>query len=183
MGADGGVRACTHDSHVYGNIFEEGLLEAWKRMDDWRDGSFLPKECVECKYLAGCSGGCRIEARMSGKDGMDPYATTPVGIIPRSTKQNTRILEEFAEKLLVLGPHVKIRDEEFGGVASAGAVNSMIALLNNDAVAMLRNFKSKPPVSAEKLAKDFAKKRMDMLAFLYGLFTRDILVEKPRTKN
>jgi len=179
VGADGNVRACTHDDHVYGNLFEEGLVTPWKRMTDWRDGSNLPSFCLSCKHFAGCGGGCRIEARTLGRDGVDPYATDPEDVSVATEREDLSFLEEFATKTVRVNSCVVIRDEEFGGIAAAGAVSSTVAFLNQDAVNMLCSLKEEGPVPVELILARFEKDRLKMLAFLYGLYIRDIIVEVP----
>jgi radical SAM protein with 4Fe4S-binding SPASM domain len=62
INADGSTHACTHEMKSYGNVFETGIAEAFKRMRAWHDGSFLASECKECKYINICGSGCRSAA-------------------------------------------------------------------------------------------------------------------------
>lgn len=59
----GYVRPCTHVSKEYGNLLEENLKIIWKRVKEWRDGSFVPKKCSLCDIMETCSMGCREAAR------------------------------------------------------------------------------------------------------------------------
>lgn len=59
---DGNVKACPRDSKTYGNILKDEFEEIWEAMISWRDGSFLPDECKNCKVLSKCFGGCRVDS-------------------------------------------------------------------------------------------------------------------------
>lgn len=75
IGSDGQVRPCSHASGGYGNILREPLSEIWYRMEDWRDGSYVPSKCTTCSHLSSCTGGCRIDAYTKGDmKGLDPCA-------------------------------------------------------------------------------------------------------------
>jgi len=61
--SDGGVKACTRDTKIYGNLLTEPFEEIWARMEEWRDESLVPDECKGCKaYKKGvCTTGCRTD--------------------------------------------------------------------------------------------------------------------------
>ncbi|OYV28003.1 MAG: hypothetical protein B7W98_00495 [Parcubacteria group bacterium 20-58-5] len=113
IGADGTVRACSHDDVVYGNVMIDGLSAAWDAMQNWRDGSFIPSECKKCAAFAQCSAGCRVDAMyMSGcKSNLDPYAQPDQArqIIPRPVKQ----VVNLADASLSVSRQLKFRDEGF----------------------------------------------------------------------
>jgi radical SAM protein with 4Fe4S-binding SPASM domain len=178
IAANGDIRACTHDDAVYGNIFKDGLHASWTNMLDWRNGSKLPAVCLDCDFLARCGGGCRVEARMRGKNGVDPFATSPQDVKNFAIEEDPLILEQFATREISWNPSAVIRPEEFGGVASAGAINSMIALLNHDAVDMLKELQARGSIKVDILASSCEAERIDMLAFLYGLYQRAIIVDR-----
>src|SRR3989338_1080760 len=75
VGSDGTVRPCSHASQGYGNILHEHLEVIWRRMDDWRDGRYIPSMCKTCHHLPSCTGGCRIDACVhGGMNSLDPCA-------------------------------------------------------------------------------------------------------------
>lgn len=59
---DGNMKACPRDSRLYGNILTYSFEEIYERMHEWRDGSFIPDDCKDCKELLHCLGGCRVDA-------------------------------------------------------------------------------------------------------------------------
>lgn len=76
IGADGGIRPCSHLDEVCGNVFADSIANVWHNMLPWRDGSLLPGECVACPSLRHCGGGCRMEAKMRNGTfrSLDPFA-------------------------------------------------------------------------------------------------------------
>ena len=76
----GEVRPCSHNPDSYGKLVHENLNIIWDRMITWRSGAMIPNICKECKMLAKCFGGCRINAKVtSGQlSGPDPLCTKPV---------------------------------------------------------------------------------------------------------
>lgn len=59
---DGNVKACPRDSQLYGNILTQDFEKIWDSLHEWRDESYVPKECKECKEFSKCLGGCRVDA-------------------------------------------------------------------------------------------------------------------------
>lgn len=64
VGMNGEVTKCGADPHFTRyNILKDSLDYIWNisdLFDDFREKSFLPKECKECKYFERCGGGCPI---------------------------------------------------------------------------------------------------------------------------
>ena len=77
---DGDVTPCTHVPTVYGNLLTDELSDVWKKMAEWRNGSFMPSECRNCEESFTCSTGCREGAKIkTGKyTSMDMWAKDPV---------------------------------------------------------------------------------------------------------
>jgi radical SAM protein with 4Fe4S-binding SPASM domain len=59
----GDVRPCSHSSEVVGNLFAEPFKNIYARMEDWRALKNVPDECLQCKVLMKCLGGCRVAAK------------------------------------------------------------------------------------------------------------------------
>ena len=54
----GEIEACSQEGIKYGNIYNDSLDESYKRMKDWRNGTFLVKNCKVCEKLDICGGVC-----------------------------------------------------------------------------------------------------------------------------
>ena len=138
IGADGNIRPCSHANLNYGNIFSEPLSEIWKKMEEWRDGSFIPSICKHCQYLKFCSGGCRMEGYYhTGKlDGFDPWANykDKLNLEKLITSKKKETILKNKEKMK-LNPTIKIRKENFGGVLSIK--NGSEILVSKDAVKII----------------------------------------------
>jgi radical SAM protein with 4Fe4S-binding SPASM domain len=73
MNPTGETHGCVMEDRAYGNVFEIGLREAFKRSSAWRDKSYYYEGCKGCSYIDVCQTGCRMDAfavdgKMSGKD-------------------------------------------------------------------------------------------------------------------
>lgn len=115
VGSNGDIRPCSHADMVYGNIFREPFCDIWFRMDDWRNGAYIPKECLGCKFVAACSGGCRMEAKYYGNIcGKDPHMTGPDDVIKLpvvDTKSGCNIRPDDRFKIT---ENLQVRQEKFG---------------------------------------------------------------------
>lgn len=111
VGSNGEVRACTHTSDSYGNVFSESLQTIWNRMFKWRDGSYIPAQCKKCKYFYFCSGGCRAASKFfSAIDSLDPYAKH--GAVEVRQKQLKKRIIDLDDTIYI--PQLKFREELFG---------------------------------------------------------------------
>lgn len=137
VGADGGVRPCSHSELVYGNVETNGLRDSWNMMVNQRDGSLLPTVCKTCTLLAHCSGGCRVDALCcNGRyDSPDPYAQPErvhevrVALqVPVSAKPHDRFR---------VNPTLRIRKESFGVLAASERMLATPSLLTNDTYTLL----------------------------------------------
>ena len=62
VNANGETHSCTHEMKSYGNVFDIGIKEAFRRMHEWHDGSYLYEACRDCDYINICRSGCRSAA-------------------------------------------------------------------------------------------------------------------------
>jgi len=60
----GFAHACWHMGENFGNVAEEGLDVIWKKMQKWRNGELIPKECISCPFLKLCGSGCRVSGEI-----------------------------------------------------------------------------------------------------------------------
>jgi len=113
IGADGIIRACSHDDMAYGNVMDGGLRAAWDSMQDWRNGSLIPSECQKCTFFSQCSAGCRVDAMYISacKSNLDPYAQPDQvnKIVARPIKE----MADLVNTWLRVAGQLKFRDEGF----------------------------------------------------------------------
>jgi len=57
----GDVRPCSHNPIVYGNLFQDTLIDIWAKMNDLRKSS-IPNVCVGCLSISSCNGACRTNS-------------------------------------------------------------------------------------------------------------------------
>ena len=137
IGAKGEIRPCSHADIIYGNIFTEPLKQVWEKMSEWRDGSFVPELCLNCRFFRLCGAGCRMEAKSRGDiRGLDPYAGKPEDVIYFDQKKAIKPLSEGLLHLpLSINPNLKAREEEFGAIVALG--KGMSVLINHDAFRLI----------------------------------------------
>lgn len=72
----GNVRPCNHASTILGNLFESDFRSILKNNTSRTYGTCIPDECMSCKELPTCRGGCRAAAEVCGNAcGIDPFVT------------------------------------------------------------------------------------------------------------
>jgi len=175
IGANGEVRPCIHSDEVSGNLFQEGLEESWERMNHWRDGSLIPKNCRECQYLQKCTAGCRVEAQYFGNiAGMDPYATSEADVLIPPEEKPVVIPEGFFEERLEFNPHLKMRTEDFGGIVD-GKSGSYVFLNRDSYELMQRLKKEKMPFSVAQISQDYDVKPKEALKFFAHLYNNNVV--------
>lgn len=105
----GNIYACTHEEIPYGNIYDNGLMDAWQNMKSWRNSDKLNPNCLKCDYLAICGGECRMLSKCKYVD----YSLIPNIEIEIAPPQFPVITErdEF-----VLSKKLVLREEVFGAV-------------------------------------------------------------------
>jgi radical SAM protein with 4Fe4S-binding SPASM domain len=151
VGSDGNIRPCSHSDMCYGNIFEEELIDIFSKMDDWRNGKYIPDSCKQCDYLRMCSGGCRMEAKYLGDIcGKDSYMTTPDDIVPRFADAS-KINEISLNQKYSLKAGFRWRKEEFGAVISAPGSDPL--LINEDGLNVVKKM-SNSSFSIKEMAKE-----------------------------
>lgn len=129
IGYDGNVRACTRDEQVYGNLQEDSLSDCWRKMDEWRNGSFLPDECKRCNRKTRCLGGCRVEALVENhsKKATDPcmdYKNVPIKF------KNVKNIIEFSDSCkFKFQTNIRFLDETIGIRAT---INSKSQFITNE---------------------------------------------------
>jgi radical SAM protein with 4Fe4S-binding SPASM domain len=171
IGSDGQVRPCGHSDDVYGNAIEESLLQIWPRLKSWRDGSLLPQECKECKYVIECSGGCRMDCKYYGNIcSMDPYATSKdFAYVPR--KPNDVVLLD-PNKDLIVNSGLHLRSEEFGtALIVDGTFKSIV---NADSIELLKELRGKT-FTLDYVSKEYNIELGLVRNFFTGLYSQNVI--------
>jgi len=177
IGANGEIRPCSHAPISYGNIFSDGLSDAWQKMQPWRDGSLIPKGCKACKYLAECSGGCRVEALVvNGRlDEMDPHACgeDKVTSLPgRKAPSEEKIQALLCSTIKV--PTLRERRESLGWIVSGEHKAKKVTFINEDTHTLLKLIQNRPPQKVMDLQAEF-NLAQNSISFLYELLRRGVL--------
>jgi radical SAM protein with 4Fe4S-binding SPASM domain len=139
ISASGEVRACTHISQSFGNIFNESLETLWGRMAQWRDGSLIPRNCRSCAALAICGGGCRADAlvvngSLNADDPLMSLSDVEFAIAEYVASMKSPNYVELPKRLM-LNPEVRMRREPFGSSYFLG--NQSVGMFNQDATSFL----------------------------------------------
>jgi len=176
ISADGNVRACPHDNKSYGSILEEDLTSLWARMEEWRDGSLLPKTCLSCDCFSKCGGGCRFfNENKKGEDFI-------------IKKENKEIIKPFllnkGDKISVkdftgmrIKPSCRFRkDREMGIINTEGTKNTFFSIRTFDV--MKKVFDSSLVFTPVSLLETFPEIKMNksrLSSFLSQLLTKGVL--------
>jgi radical SAM protein with 4Fe4S-binding SPASM domain len=136
INADGNTHACFHQKKTYGNVLDIGLLGVWENMEAWRDGSLIPLECKECKWLPWCEGGCRVyAASLDSKD----YMCRGASNLPDPAIQRERYFSQVTENAkFQVRQGLRYREED--GYWLAHTVGAWITPVSNEVVLFLKQF-------------------------------------------
>ncbi len=152
---NGDVTPCTHVSKKYGNLSRERLEDIWKRMKEWRDGSFVPEKCYPCAELDICSLGCREAGKI--KKGLhsspDPWSKNPVQMNRKTTEEV--ILKE--NEIYVIPNKIKYR-KEGDDYALFGSRGHAVVLMNTDFFNLVRILQNKENFTLKNLSEDLGSK-------------------------
>lgn len=70
----GNVRPCNHSALVLGNAFDNDIWDLLRSNEAMEYASSVPSECIGCKHVKKCRGGCRAAAEACGQAGKaDPF--------------------------------------------------------------------------------------------------------------
>lgn len=141
ISARGDVRACSHDSTVYGNILSDGLSGAWDKMSDWRSGALLPQECRLCQLFPHCSGGCRVDAEYAcgSKKSLDPYAM-PEELSKVILRSKDNEIPNLENRVFTVTSPLYSRKEDFCVLCANRAGIASPITLSPDTFEMLESF-------------------------------------------
>lgn len=173
IGADGFVRACAHHEEKYGNLGSESLSAIWKRMEDWRDGSYLPSECKTCKGIASCGGGCRIATPGKSLCMNDPIMQKPEDFRPKM-KERTKVSIGMGS-ILRVRKQCRFRDDKAMGIINTGGIKN--TFVGHDTLHLFREASKKQSFFPEELKSSHSidMSNSDYLRFLTDLIDRNVL--------
>ncbi len=149
---NGDVRACTHNPKIYGNLFKESIDEIWQKMEDWRSDNYVPKDCLNCKSLSRCLGGCRMTAKAFTKNykGRDPWMNVP---LPENTfKKESQPIDLESGMEIVSSEEFKWRKEGRNYLICTKTTRNM-TLVNSKLFNFLVKLRKLAPVRLNKLAQ------------------------------
>ena len=111
INSNGDSHGCVMEDKNYGNVYEVGLKEAYKRTKSWRNESYLFEGCKGCHYIDICQSGCRMDAySASGKmDGKDPLMPGKEFIVKPFKFKNYSFVNELIQKGAKLSVPKRIR--------------------------------------------------------------------------
>lgn len=172
IGPDGNVRPCSHSGMSYGNVLNESLQSCWLRMDDWRSGAYIHKECRDCPYLLECSGGCRTDAETLYGDikGRDPLMTNYSQILPAKPPEEREI---YLPEELILVSYARIRKEAFGGVLR---VDDNVVFLGSNGFDLIFSLTKGESFSWRQVSAGLHLSEEEVRSFFVSLFERGAVV-------
>jgi radical SAM protein with 4Fe4S-binding SPASM domain len=181
IGADGGVRPCPHADVNYGYIQQEGFKTAWQGMQQWRDGSLIPEECWDCKFLTRCKAGCRMMGKYAkgtegNLDDPDLYTSNERSVIRDWVpSEELELPEGFYSLPLSLSSEVKLRLENFGGAVALYGRNPV--LVNNFSFTLLQNLKQRKMFMLNEIGDEFGLDQGEIESFFGPLYARNIIIK------
>jgi radical SAM protein with 4Fe4S-binding SPASM domain len=92
IGPAGDVRPCTHSEVVLGYMPHDDIAGLWKSaaLTQWRN--LIPDDCLDCRALSTCRGGCRAVARKLATP-YDPLHVKPLKAEPQFTVIEVGLLD------------------------------------------------------------------------------------------
>jgi radical SAM protein with 4Fe4S-binding SPASM domain len=152
---NGDVRPCSHSSEVVGNLFADSLKSIYARMEDWRALKNVPDECLECKVLTKCLGGCRVAAKAAFGDckSKDVWMGKPFINDPFVQDQgDIRNVNINSDAVIAISGKLRFRkDEELYLVFTR---NKAVAPINEELFAFLEYLNEKGNIKVKDLADD-----------------------------
>lgn len=164
---DGEIRPCI----LLTDIFKDSLKKAWDKMNNYRDDSLIPDNCMSCKLKDKCGGGCKAERLHSCKDikAMDIISNHELkDKITLSTVKFSKI--QCDNKNFVVPDNILFRSEEFGGIAYCN--NSNFVALSSNSYNYIKNNKN---FSFEGFVDKLNMQKKDAENFINQLIMKKII--------
>ena len=151
----GDVRPCSHSSEVYGNLLVEPFKNIYARMEDWRALKNVPDECLECKVLRKCLGGCRVAAKAASGDckSKDVWMGKPFVNDPFFQDQgDIKNVKINSDDVIAISGKLRFRKEEQLYLIFTG--NKTTTPINEELFEFLEYLKEKGNIKVKDLADD-----------------------------
>jgi radical SAM protein with 4Fe4S-binding SPASM domain len=160
----GDIRPCSHSSEVYGNLLVEPFKNIYAKMEDWRTLKNLPDECLECKVLKKCLGGCRVAAKASFGDckSKDVWMGKPFIDDPFSQDRGDvkKINKISSDAVIGISGKLKFRKEEKIYLIFSG--NKTTTPINEEMFVFLEYLNKKGATKVKDLADDISIETTDV---------------------
>ena len=94
---DGEMRICNQSFTSYGNVLKKDLLEIWnsRKIDEFRDKSWVTKPCTTCELFDQCLGGCKVDNTSKSRYCVD-YAIRDLEKCPIKISEFKKQVQEFS---------------------------------------------------------------------------------------
>lgn len=133
---DGFFRSCIQAPYFpeYGGTVLRDYEQSWQNANTWADSKMLPKECLDCKALAICGGGCRTSCLWENSG--SPNGKTMYMGLPLTEKEAKPFIDRInlppkrIPSLYKWNKQLKFRIEK-DGIIVFNPQNQSFCLLNN----------------------------------------------------
>lgn len=174
----GEVRPCAHNPTSYGNILETDLRDIWASMYEWRNNTFVPKECSDCAWLSKCYGGCRVNANTSHFSWQAPDIWFRSPLYEKPQKKNDVFINPTDDQILLINHSLRFRKEEEGLVVGFNDRDSIYFMVNNEFFTFIKELLTFDSLSFRVMKEYFDttfSDRNDMLRVLTFLSEKRII--------
>lgn len=174
ISANGDMRPCIHADTITGNILIDGWKKCWGKLQRWANPDILPDECLSCKVVDFCGGGCRMAAlnKNGCLSGKDPYMTRPITKKRSYTVKDYKPVSWSERDVLKKCDGFSLRKEDFGGIVFSC---KRYMFLKRQPFDFLRSISGKSLFSTEELLEEFDIDRSELKLFLDNLLSKGIL--------
>lgn len=110
---EGEVRICNQSDRSYGNVLKDDLIKIWrsKKIDEFRDLSWVNKPCRGCFLFDLCLGGCKVDNALPQKYCVD-YAIRGLKKCPVTPKEWEKRIEKYQQKLKKRSTKIQISQHD-----------------------------------------------------------------------
>ncbi|NQU87143.1 MAG: radical SAM protein [Mariniphaga sp.] len=164
ISSSGDVKPCTHVPKKYGNLLEKDLSEIWENMGEWRDGSFMPRECGNCNENSYCSMGCRESSKLKTNkyNNLDPWSD-PDNIGERKVQSESIVV--LPDETYRIYSNLMFRDE-LGGKLIYSPKTMTLGLINNDFFNFLTKLHKEKNFKVRDVLQEYGENSINLIKYL-----------------